>query len=250
MIRLLLAFTALLLAPVQAFVWENPNYGCAAILPDAGWQNMEPPVIDGVNTLVVVENPSRGAAFAIAVLTGAPSANLRDPATAKYIEDKLRSFGWEFFGSSFTPLAGVEWKQYPVKANAGGVPVTGVVRFASYDGKIFGVTLRLNGKEAAQDQELQAIGRSFRFIPVVATPPPPPPTPPVAATPPTPKEEPKKAEPAPETKPADDTADKPDYVKIGLIAAGALVVLIILIKIIGGGGGNVPPNVRPGPPRR
>jgi hypothetical protein len=248
MIRLLLVFTALLLTPVQAFVWENPTHGCAAILPDSGWQNMEPPAIDGVNTLLLIENPSRGAAFAIAVLTGAPNANLRDPGTAKYIEDKLRSFGWEFFGSSFTPIAGVEWKQFPVKANAGGVPVTGVVRFASHDGKIFGVTLRLNGKEAAQDQELQAIGRSFRFIPVAATPAPPPPTPPIASTPPEPKAEPKKEEPATTPKPAEE-ADKPDYTRIALIAGGVLVVLLVIIKIIGGGG-HVPPNVRPGPPRR
>jgi hypothetical protein len=251
MIRLLLFFTALLLAPLHALPWENHTYGCAAILPENGWQPIQTPDTPGVASLIVIQNPSRAAVFGVTVLTGAPNANLRDPVTTKFIEDMLRGFGYELFGSSTTPIAGIEWKQYSVRSSAGGQVASGVVRFTSRDGRIFGMTLLLGGgKEAAQDQELQAIGRSFRFFPVTAAPPPPPAAPPVASAPPVPKSEPKPEAPATAPAKPSDTADKPDYVQLAIIGAGAIVVILIILKLIGGGGGGGSIKPGPRPPQR
>jgi hypothetical protein len=244
MIRLLLLFTALLLAPLHAVQWENHTYGCAATLPEsAGWQPVEPPEIPGLTTLVVVQNASRGAVFGITVLNAPTSPNLRDPETVKTIDGMLRSFGYEFFGSATTVIGGMEWKQYNVKSNAGGQIATGVIRYTSHNGKIFGLSMLLSGgKEAAQDPELQAIAGTFRFLPV--TQPPPTAPAPIASTPATPKPDgapaPEAAKPAQTTEPK-KTSDTPEYVRYAIMGAVGLVLILIVLKLIGGGdaGGSV-----------
>jgi hypothetical protein len=248
MLRLVPICLLLLLSPLHALPWENPAFGCAANLPEGGgWQPVEAPATPGLTTLVIVQNPSRGAVFGVTALNSVPSANLRDPATVTALESMLRSFGYEFHGNATTTVGGIEWKQYPVKSGAGAQAVTGVVRFTAANGRIFGVTMLLGGgKEAAQDPELQAIASSFRFIPVaaVAAAPTAPTAPaqPLDALPPlaaTPSASPAAATPdAPKTESATataDTSDQPDYKRMGIFAGVALVLILMVLGMIGGG---------------
>ncbi len=246
MLRLSLFFLAFLLAaPLRAHTIEDHTNGFAIAVPDAGWEPVAPPEVPGIKVLMIAQNSSRGALVGVNLLTGAPTANLRDPATIKFVEDMLRSFKYELFGSASTTVSGIEWKQFPVRSSAGGQITSGVVRFTSYQGKIYGLTLQLmGGKEAAQDPELQGIGRSFRFIPIVAEPAPTPPPP--VVEPPKPTPEPKVAEvkPTPAPKPAAEPAGL-DPVRIGMFVAGGIVVLLVVIKLLsGGGGGGAKPRPR------
>jgi hypothetical protein len=187
--------------------------------------------------------------FGVNVVNNAPNANLRDPATIQVIEGMLRSFGYEFFGSSMTNIGGIEWRQYNVKSTAGGQTATGVVRYGAHNGRVFGVSMLLSGgKEAAQDPELQAIASTFRFHAVVAAAPTPA-APAIAAAPAlSPSPSPAEATAPNAEKPATDTASKdkvegPDYTRLAIAGGVGLVLILIVLKLIGGGSAG-PTNVR------
>jgi hypothetical protein len=133
-----------------------------------------------------------------------------------------------------------DWIQYPVRSGSGLQQASGIVRFTSANGRVFGVTLlRGGGQDASQDVELQKAATSFHVLqsapakPVAGAPPPPPPPPQVESSPPAalPAATPK----MPEAATASDEPE-PGYRRYIVPGGVSLVVLIVLIMIIRGSG--------------
>lgn len=241
MFRLLLLALLFATTPLHAVMWKDDALGCSVLLPDSrSWQKVPVPDVLGVTTLVCILNQERQAAFGITMWQNPPNSDLRDRATSDALEQIMRSLKYEFAGNSWVTIGGIDWKQYPVKATIEGKPVSGIVRYTTVAGKIFGVSLLLGGgNDVSQDSELVRIANTFRtFRPVVAQT-----TPPAGTDPSEPAKPAETAETASAEKPEGDTVQAPmNYQKIGMIAGGALVVLIVLIKIIGSGKPPEPPK--------
>lgn len=169
--RILLPCLLLCLATsTQAKEWKNEIFHCAANIPDtAGWQTIDAPPAPGIAPVLTMQNVARHAVFGISVVEKYRDANLADPAIQMELEAMLRQFGYQFIGHSSVNAGGISWLQYPVRAGAGPQQVSGVIRYASAGGYVFGITmLRGGGQEAAQDAELQQAAASFRIIPAAA----------------------------------------------------------------------------------
>jgi hypothetical protein len=231
-----------LLAPVHAVEWRSEEFNCSANLPGSpGWLGIEVPPIPGITVLVAIRHPARQALFGINVLDRLPGANLNDPPVRQAIENLLRQFAYQFVGHSTVRIGAFDWLQYPVRAGSGPQQVSGVIRFTSANGQIFGLTLlRGGGQDASQDAELQQTAASFRVGPVdaapavaVATPPRPPGKAPAPALTAFPSGQPggKKATEA-------DASAEPESGYGRWIVPGGLglIFLIVLMKIIGGSG--------------
>ena len=225
-----------ILAPVHAVEWRSEAFLCAANLPDGpGWQGIEAPPIPGITVLVAIRNPAKQALFGINVVEQLPSANLSDPAVRSIIESLLHQFTYQVVGHSSVKVGGLDWLHYPVRSGSGPQQASGVVRFTSANGHIFGITLlRGGGKDASQDVELQHAAASFRvlsFVPAgsvaTATPPTPPPA---EAAAPTSRPIQKKA-PVTPSESAEPEAGYKRYIVPGVVG---FVVLLVLLKIIGG----------------
>lgn len=240
--RAAIAFLVLaILAPVHAVEWRSEEFRCSANLPSSpGWLGIETPPIPGITVLVAIRHPSRQALFGINVVEQLPGANLTDPAVRQAIEKLLRQFAYQFVGYSTVKLGGFDWLQYPVRAGSGPQQVSGVIRFTSANGQIFGVTLlRGGGQDASQDAELQQTAASFRVAPAeaasavaVATPPPPPIQAPALS--PMPSGRPiEKKSPAVAEASAETESGYRRYIFPGAVG---LIVLLVLMKIIGGSG--------------
>lgn len=227
--NILLCLIAILL-PLHAEEWRSDIYNCTLNLPSsAGWQQIPPQDVPGVATLVAMQNPTRQAVFGLSVLTEMPSADLRNPNTSTRIEVMLHKFGYTFIGHSTVNIAGREWMQYPVQATNAGQTVSGIIRYTSDHGNIYGLSLLLGGgKPVVQDAELQAAAASFRlFAPLTVVTAAPAPSSPAGQKPSTPT----KAD-APETAAA--AAAQPDYIRYAILGGIALLVLLIFAKVIGG----------------
>ena len=169
--RILIPCLLLCLAiSTQAKEWKNEIFHCTANIPDsAGWQTIDAPPAPGIAPVLTMQNVSRHAVFGISVVEKYRDANLADPAIQMDLEAMLRQFGYQFVGHSSVSAGGFSWLQYPVRAGSGPQQVSGVIRYASAGGYVFGITmLRGGGQEASQDVELQQAAASFRIIPAAA----------------------------------------------------------------------------------
>ena len=243
--RILIPCLLLCLAiSTQAKEWKNEIFHCAANIPDsAGWQTIDAPPAPGIAPVLTMQNVSRHAVFGISVVEKYRDANLADPAIQMDLEAMLRQFGYQFVGHSSVSAGGFSWLQYPVRAGSGPQQVSGVIRYASAGGYVFGITmLRGGGQEASQDVELQQAAASFRVLPASAFA--------VAPVVPAAKDASGKgiAQKAPVQSLADkggdksqsgteDAANVADESRTRLIwyAGAGLVVLLVFISIIGGG---------------
>jgi hypothetical protein len=221
--------------------WKSELFHCAANVPEsAGWQEIEVPHIPGLAPVLAMQHAAKQAVFGINVVEKFRDANLADVSIQKELEAILRQFGYQFVGHSSVKTGGLDWLQYPVRAGAGAQQVSGVIRFTSAGGYVFGITLlRGGGQEASQDVELQQAAASFRILPaptVAAAPAPAqdsrPKVPPVpASTASVDKETQKKAAEISEEPPAEDGS----RARMIWYAAGGLIVLLVFFSIIGGG---------------
>ncbi len=150
--------------------WRSEIFHCAANIPDSGgWQMIDAPPAPGIAPVLTMQNAARQAVFGISVIEKYKEANLSDPAIQKDLEAMLRQFGYQFIGHSTVKAGGFDWLQYPVRAGAGAQQVSGIIRYASAGGSVFGITmLRGGGQEASQDAELQRAAASFRLLPADA----------------------------------------------------------------------------------
>jgi hypothetical protein len=223
----------------RALEWKSELFHCTASLPDGtGWQTIEAPPVPGLTTLVVAQHLGRQAVFGINIVENLPAANVADPTVRQALEKMLRQFGYQFVGHSSVKVGGLDWLQYPVRAGAGAQAVSGLIRFASAGGYVFGITmLRGGGKEAASDAELQQAAASFRVIPSIAATAQRAPAAKLATAAPAAiqpaSDSPAKAEPAPTSDEAAADSGKTPRLIWG-IGAG-VVVLILLFSIIGSG---------------
>ena len=221
--------------------WKSEIFHCAANIPEStGWQMIEAPQSPGIAPVLVMQNTSRQAVFGISIVEKYQEANLADPAIQKELEAMLRQFGYQFIGHSSVKAGGLDWLQYPVRAGAGPQQVSGIIRYASAGGYVFGITmLRGGGQDAAQDAELQQAAASFRVLPASA----------FAMAPTTPGVTPKGVAASSSAKSlADKAGDKPeaateeaateaDQARTRLIwyAGAGVVVLLLFFSIIGSG---------------
>jgi hypothetical protein len=224
-----------------ALEWKSELFHCAAKLPDSnGWQTIEAPPSPGVTTLVVTQHLGRQSVFGINIVENLPATSVADPAVRQTLEKILRQFGYQFVGYSSVKVGGLDWLQYPVRSGAGAQAVSGLIRFASAGGYIFGITmLRGGGKDAASDAELQQAAASFRVLPAIAATAQPAQAPSAklaAAAPAAPQpasDSPAKAEPASASEEAAAASGGIPRLAWG-IGAG-VVVLVLLFSIIGSG---------------
>ena len=169
--RILIPCLLLCLAiSTQAKEWKNEIFHCAANIPDsAGWQTIDAPPAPGIAPVLTMQNVARQVVFGISVVEKYRDANLANPAIQMELEALLRQFGYQFVGHSSVNAGGISWLQYSVRAGSGPQQVSGVIRYASAGGYVFGITmLRGGAQEASQDVELQQAAASFRIIPAAA----------------------------------------------------------------------------------
>ncbi len=220
LLLLCLAMTA------RAREWKSEIFHCAANIPESnGWQMIEPPRSPGIEPVLTMQQVARQAVFGISVVEDYKGAKVADPAVQRGLEAMLRKFGYAFVGHSTVRAGGIDWLQYPVRAGAGAQQVSGIIRYASAGGYVFGITmLRGGGQEAAQDAELQQAAASFRILPASA----------FAAVPAAGKGTP--TAPAAGGKPEVETDDSADESRKRMIwyAGGGVLVLLVLFSIIGG----------------
>jgi len=225
---------------VSALEWKSELFHCTASLPEGpGWQNIEIPNPPGLTTLVVAQNLSKQAVFGINVVDTAPSNDLAEPAVQRTIEAIMRQFGYQFIGHSTMKVGGLDWLQYPVRSGSGAQQASGLIRFASAGGYIFGITmLKGGGQEAARDLELQQAAASFRVLPATGTASPPTPftarsTAPAPATPPA---SPSAAETkTPEAATEESTAAPDSNRRLIWYGGAGLLILLFFFSIIGRG---------------
>ena len=223
----------------RAREWRSQTFRCSANIPDStGWQMIEAPASPGIAPVLTMRHATRQAVFGISVIEKYKDANLADPAIQKDLEAMLRQLGYQFIGHSSVKAGSLDWLQYPVRAGTGPQQVSGIIRYASAGGYVFGITmLRGGGQEAAQDAELQQAAASFRVLPASA----------FAATPAAPGARDADAKgiaqsPADKagdksqggTEPPEDEADE-SRSRMIWYAGGGIVVLLVLFGIIGGG---------------
>ena len=221
--------------------WRSPVFHCAANIPEStGWQVIQAPASPGIAPVLTMQHAAKQAVFGISVIEKYKDASLADPAIQRDLETMLRQFGYQFVGHASVKAGGIDWLQYPVRAGTGAQQVSGIIRYASTGGYVFGITmLRGGGQEAAQDAELQEAAASFRVLPASA----------FAATPAapgardangkeiaqSPADKAKagdKSEGEAET-PEDEAAESRN--RMIWYAGGGIVVLLVLFSIIGGG---------------
>ena len=169
--RATLALLLLCLAmSARAGEWRSQNFRCSANIPDStGWQMIEAPASPGIAPVLTMQHATRQAVFGISVIEKYKDANLADPAIQKDLEAMLRQLGYQFAGHSSVKAGGLDWLQYPVRAGTGTRQVSGIIRYGSAGGFLFGITmLRGGGQEAAQDAELQQAAASFGVLPASA----------------------------------------------------------------------------------
>ena len=161
-----------LAASTRAAEWKNEIFHCAANIPESpGWQIIDAPPAPGIAPVLTMQNMAKQSVFGISVVEKYRDAKISDVAVQKELEALLRQFGYQFIGHASVRTGGIDWLQYPVSAGAGAQAVSGIIRYGSAGGYIFGITmLRGGGQQAAQDVELQQAAASFRLLP--ATPPP------------------------------------------------------------------------------
>ena len=216
----------------RAGEWRSEIFHCSANIPDStGWQMIEAPQTMGIAPVLTMQHAAKQAVFGISVIEKYKDSNLSDPAIQKDLEAMLRQFGYQFVGHSSVKSGGLDWLQYPVRAGAGAQQVSGIIRYASAGGYVFGITmLRGGGQEASQDAELQRAAASFRVLPASA----------FAAAPVAPGGNEKGiAQAAPVqsaggTETADEGADE-SRTRMIWYAGGAVVALLVFLGIIGGG---------------
>lgn len=222
--------------------WKSEIFHCSANIPDStGWQMIEAPASPGIAPVLTMQHATKQAVFGISVIEKYHEANLSDPVIQKDLEAMLRQFGYQFVGHSTVKTGGLDWLQYPVRAGAGAQQVSGIIRYASAGGYVFGITvLRGGGQEASQDAELQQAAASFRTLPAST----------VAAVTGAPAGNAKgiaQAIPVPTpatpsgdkstggTEPLEEEADE-SRTRMFWYAGGGIVALLVLFGIIGGKG--------------
>ncbi len=156
-----------LAASTRAAEWKNEIFHCTANIPESpGWQIIDAPPSPGIAPVLTMQNAARQSVFGISVVEKYRDAKIADVAVQKELEALLRQFGYVFIGHATVKAGGIDWLQYPVRAGAGAQAVSGIIRYASVGGYVFGITmLRGGGQEAAQDAELQQAAASFRLLP-------------------------------------------------------------------------------------
>jgi hypothetical protein len=230
----------LITVSASALEWKSELFHCTANLPDStGWQAVESPPASGLTTLVVMQNLGRQAVFGINVVEDLPGTNVTDPAVRQRLENMLRQFTYQFNGHSTVKVGDQDWLQYPVRSGSGAQRVSGVIRFASAGGYVFGITmLKGGGQDAASDMELQQAAASFRVQPAIASatqPAQPPTTQTLAATPAAPTarlSDKDKNNPGSATE--EPSADSGSNLRLVWYAGAGLVVLVVFFSIIGG----------------
>lgn len=227
-----------LMASTRAAEWKNEIFHCAANIPESpGWQIIDAPPAPGIAPVLTMQNTAKQSVFGISVVEKFRDAKISDVAVQKELEALLRQFGYQFIGHATVRAGGIDWLQYPVSAGAGVQAVSGIIRYASAGGYIFGITmLRGGGQQASQDAELQQAAASFRLLPAA---PAPAPVPIASAIPSVASRDsaaPKTAQPAKSTTTTTATAEPPpeDNSTAKLVWGGVagLVVLIIFASII------------------
>lgn len=168
--RIFFVFALLvLITPLRAVVWQSPEFGVAATLPDGtDWVPMPEGQSPMIRVLTGVLNQKTQAMFTLAVLPPLAGKSYDDPAVAEYMKQDLSAIGYQIFGYSKTSAGTLPCIQFPVSNRNG----KGVIRVFTVNGHAFSMgLLRGDGKNALEDTDLTRAGASFRTTgPALAAP--------------------------------------------------------------------------------